>query len=140
LSIGAIGGPRPSGSPTGFGLNPGKKQTFFPGDGPKQILGEGLPRDVIMAVIRRHQSEIKFCYERELQQNAKLAGKIAVSFTIDGSGSISEAQVAESGVDNANVESCMLERIRRWKFPEPHGGGVVVVTFPWVFSAAGADE
>lgn len=140
LSIGGFGGPRPSGSPTGFGLNPGKKQTFFPGDGPKQVLGDGLPRDVIMAVIRRHQSEIKFCYERELQQNAKLAGKIAVSFTIDGSGNISEAQVAESGLDNANVESCMLERIRRWKFPEPQGGGVVVVTFPWVFSAAGADE
>ncbi len=141
LSIGSIGGPGgPRGTPGGFGLNPGKKQTFLPGDGPKSVLGEGLPRDVIMGVIRRHQSEIKFCYEKELQHNTSLAGKIAVSFTIDGSGNISDAQIAESGVDNANVEGCMLERIRRWKFPEPQGGGVVVVTFPWVFSAAGAEE
>lgn len=141
LSIGRIGGPGgPRGTPTGFGLNPAKKKNFLPGDSPRQVLGDGLPRDVIMSVIRRHQSEIKFCYERELQQNPKLAGKIAVSFTIDGSGNISDAQIAESGVDNANVEGCMLERIRRWKFPEPQGGGVVVVTFPWVFSAAGADE
>lgn len=141
LSIGGFGGPGgPRGTPGGFGLNPGKKQTFLPGDGPKSVLGDGLPRDVIMGVIRRHQSEIKFCYEKELQHNTSLAGKIAVSFTIDGSGNISDAQIAESGVDNANVEGCMLERIRRWKFPEPLGGGVVVVTFPWVFSAAGAEE
>lgn len=141
LSIGSIGGPgRPNGSPTGFGLNPNRKQTFSPGDGPRQVIGNGLEKDVVMAVIRRHQSEIKFCYEKELQQNAKLAGKIAVTWTIDASGGISDAQVAESGVDSPNVEACMLERIRRWKFPEPKGGGVVVITFPWVFHAAGTEE
>ncbi|MBL8918721.1 MAG: TonB family protein [Myxococcaceae bacterium] len=141
LSIGGIGGPgRPNGSPTGFGLNPGRKQNFAPGDGPRQVIGNGLEKDVVMAVIRRHQSEIKFCYEKELQQNAKLAGKIAVTWTIDATGSIADAQVAESGVDSPNVEACMLERIRRWKFPEPKGGGVVVITFPWVFHAAGAEE
>jgi hypothetical protein len=30
-----------------------------------------------------------------------------------------------------------VQRIRRWKFPEPQGGGVVNVTFPWIFKAAG---
>ncbi len=140
LSIGGIGGPGGPKGPVGFGLNPGKKQTFVPGDGPRTVVGDGLPRDVVMAVIRRHQSEIKHCYERELQQNAKLSGKIAVTWTIDASGSIADAVVAESGVDNANVEACMLERIRRWKFPEPKGGGVVVITFPWVFHAAGSED
>lgn len=141
LSIGSIGGPgRPNGSPNGFGLNPNKKKTFSPGDGPREVIGNGLDKDVVMSVIRRHQSEIKFCYEKELQQNAKLAGKIAITWTIDASGAISDAQVAESGVDNTNVEACMLERIRRWKFPEPKGGGVVVITFPWVFHAAGSEE
>lgn len=141
LSIGGIGGPgRPNGSPAGFGLNPNKKKTFSPGEGPREVIGNGLDKDVVMSVIRRHQSEIKFCYEKELQQNAKLAGKIAVTWTIDASGTISDAQVAESGIDNPNVEACMLERIRRWKFPEPKGGGVVVITFPWVFHAAGSEE
>ncbi|MDX2011308.1 MAG: AgmX/PglI C-terminal domain-containing protein [Myxococcaceae bacterium] len=141
LSIGRIGPGRPTGSPAGFGLNPSRKQLVTPGDGPKELLGNGLERDVVMAVIRRHQSEITFCYESALTQNPALAGKVAVSFTIDGSGSISEAQIAESGLNNENVEACMLSRIRRWKFPEPKGGGVVVITFPWVFHVAGtADE
>jgi TonB family protein len=140
LSIGGIGGPRASNGPVGFGLETREKQTFVPGDGPRTVVGDGLPRDVVMAVIRRHQSEMKHCYERELQQNAQLSGKIAVTWTIDATGSIADAMVAESGVDNSNVEACMLERIRRWKFPEPKGGGVVVITFPWVFHAAGSED
>lgn len=97
----------------------------------------GLDKDVIMKVIKRHQNEIKFCYEQELQKNPALAGKVAVAWTIDPAGGVSEANVSESSVGNANVESCIVQRIRRWKFPEPQGGGVVNVTFPWIFKAAG---
>ncbi len=97
----------------------------------------GLDKDVIMKVIKRHQNEIKFCYEQELQKNPALGGKVAVAWTIDPAGGVSEANVSESSIGNANVESCIVQRIRRWKFPEPAGGGVVNVTFPWIFKAAG---
>lgn len=97
----------------------------------------GLDKDVIMKVIKRHQNEIKFCYEQELQKNPALGGKVAVAWTIDPSGGVSEANVSESSIGNANVEGCIVQRIRRWKFPEPQGGGVVNVTFPWIFKAAG---
>jgi TonB family protein len=97
----------------------------------------GLDKDVIMKVIKRHQNEIKFCYEQELQKNPALGGKVAVAWTIDPAGGVSEANVSESSIGNANVEGCIVQRIRRWKFPEPAGGGVVNVTFPWIFKAAG---
>jgi len=104
--------------------------------GKTTIVG-GLDREVIMKVIKRHQNEIKFCYEAELQKNPALAGKIAVAWTIDPAGLVSEASVSESSMGNEAVEGCVLERIRRWKFPEPAAGGVVAVTFPWIFKAAG---
>lgn len=100
----------------------------------------GLDKDVIMKVIKRHQNEIKFCYEQELQKDASLAGKVAVAWTIDPTGGVSEANVSESSIGNTNVESCITQRIRRWKFPEPAGGGVVNVTFPWIFKPAGDDS
>jgi TonB family protein len=113
----------------------GKDSTrIIPG---KTTVVGGLDKDVIMKVIKRHQNEIKFCYDQELQKNDKLAGKVAVAWTIDPSGGVSDANVSESSMDNANVESCIVQRIRRWKFPEPEGGGVVNVTFPWIFKAAG---
>ena len=111
-------------------------------DGTRIIPGKttvvgGLDKDVIMKVIKRHQNEIKFCYEQELQKSPALGGKVAVAWTIDPTGGVSEANVSESSIGNANVESCIVQRIRRWKFPEPQGGGVVNVTFPWIFKAAG---
>lgn len=97
----------------------------------------GLDKDVIAKVIRRHQGEIKYCYESELNKDPSLAGKVAVSFVIDPTGAVSDASVSETTLNNAAAERCMLSRIRRWKFPEPKGGGVVSVTYPWLFSPAG---
>ncbi|NOJ82446.1 TonB family protein [Myxococcus xanthus] len=98
----------------------------------------GLDKDVIAKVIRRHQGEIKYCYESELNKDPSLAGKVAVAFVIDPTGAVSDASVAETTLNSAAAERCMLSRIRRWKFPEPKGGGVVSVTYPWLFSPAGA--
>lgn len=114
-------------------------------DGTRIIPGKttvvgGLSKEVIAKVIKRHQNEIKYCYETELQKTPDLSGKVAVSWTIDPSGSVSDAQVSESTMNNSTAEQCMLSKIRRWKFPEPEGGGVVQVAFPWVFKPAGGDE
>ena len=98
----------------------------------------GLDKDVIAKIIRQHQSEIKYCFEVELQKNQDLSGKVGVAFVIDGTGAVSDANVAETSLNNATTEQCMLMKIRRWKFPSPVGGGIVTVNFPWVFKPAGA--
>jgi TonB family protein len=105
----------------------------------KVVVDTGLPREVILAVVKRHQSELRFCFEQQAQKNPALAGKVAVAFTIDPSGAVADAAVSETSLDDANVEACMLARIRRWRFPEPKNGGTVGVNFPWVFKVAGDD-
>jgi hypothetical protein len=35
-----------------------------------------------------------------------------------------------------DVEGCLTDRIRRWIFPEPKGGGIVIVKYPFVFKAS----
>ena len=113
----------------------GKEGTrIIPG---KTTVVGGLSKDVIAKVIKRHENEIKYCYESELQKSPDLSGKVAVAWTIDGSGAVADANVSESTLSSSSVEACILTRIRRWKFPEPQGGGVVNVTFPWIFKAAG---
>jgi hypothetical protein len=46
-----------------------------------------------------------------------------------------ELEDTEEGSDCG--EQCILNRIKRWKFPEPKGGGVCVINYPWVFQPAG---
>lgn len=106
--------------------------------GQTHIVG-GLSKEEIARVIRAHQSEIKYCYEAELQKTPDLSGKVAVMFIIGGDGTVNEANVSETSLNNSSAEQCMLTRIKRWKFPEPQGGGIVTVTFPWIFKPAGAE-
>lgn len=69
------------------------------------------------------------CYDRELKwQTESSEEKIAVSFTIDSTGAVSEAKVAQP-MNNARPERCILWRIQRWKFPEPKDGGECSVNY-----------
>jgi hypothetical protein len=134
--LGTKGNGRGAGDGGGIDLTGRGKSITKIVPGKTTVIG-GLDKDVIAKIIRSHQNEIKYCYETELNKNPSLAGKVAVAFTIDPAGGVSEANVTETTLNNATAESCMLSRIRRWKFPEPKGGGVVAVTYPWLFSPAG---
>ncbi|WP_224366645.1 TonB family protein [Hyalangium versicolor] len=136
--LGTQGNGRGTGGHGGIDLGGKGKATTKIIPGKTTVVG-GLDKDVIAKIIRQHQNEIKYCYESELNKNPSLAGKVAVAFTIDPAGAVADASVTETTLNNSTAENCMLSRIRRWKFPEPKGGGVVAVTYPWLFSPAGSE-
>lgn len=90
-----------------------------------------LDKAIIRRVVRRHRREIKYCYEKELQKNKNLAGTVKIKFTISASGSVISSRVSSSSLNNKKVESCMAGKVRRWVFPEPKGGGIVLVNYPF---------
>ena len=60
---------------------------------------------------------------------------MAIYFTIDPTGSVAEASVRETSINDENVEQCAVKVMRSLKFPQPKGGGIVVVTYPFVFAS-----
>ncbi len=96
-----------------------------------------LTQEVVLRVLNRVQSQAKYCYEKELQRNPNLEGKVACRFVIGATGSVQTADVAESTMGNANVEQCLVRVVQRLKFPPCAGGGVAEVTYPWIFKAGG---
>lgn len=102
--------------------------------GSPQVQGS-LDREIIRRVVRQHRGEIKFCYESGLQKNKGLEGRVTVRFTISATGSVVSAVVKDSTLNNATVERCMTDKIRRWIFPEPKGGGIVTVNYPFNLSS-----
>lgn len=100
---------------------------------------EGLSKDVIAGVVGKHRNEMKFCYEQALQAKPTLAGKIAINFTITHDGRVGEVNLEEVTLDDATAVACMVSRLKRWRFPNPAGGGQVHVTYPWIFKAATAE-
>lgn len=140
LGIGALGpgrGPGPGGLPTGLR---GHKIEDIVCRNCVPVLTPGYDRDLVLKVVRRHQNEIRFCYESELNKQPDLGGKVTVAWTIGATGTVEVAQIAESGLRNETVEACIVQRVKRWTFPEPSGGQEVAITFPWVFNVAGGAE
>jgi hypothetical protein len=101
----------------------------------KTIIQGALSKEEIGRVIRRNLARFKYCYEKQLNSNPNLAGKISVYFTIAPTGSVADASIRETSMNDTNVESCVEKVMRSLKFPQPRGGGVVVVTYPFVFQS-----
>ena len=97
------------------------------------IIGE-LDKSLIDAVIKRNMSQIRYCYQRQLSKNPTLNGTIQVKFVISKDGSVSKAAIDHSTMDGGtSVESCITGRFKRFRFPKP-GAGIVIVKYPFVFS------
>jgi len=97
------------------------------------ILG-ALDRSLIDEVVKRHIAQIRYCYQRELTKNPTLSGKIVIKFVIAKDGSVSSASKKTSTMHNSAVESCVAGRFLRMQFPQPKGGGIVFVSYPFLFS------
>ena len=114
------------------------------GGGPKVIatgvsaIGS-LDKEIIRRVVRSHLNEVRYCYQHELQSKPELYGRIVVGFTIMPTGQVLTAKIEQTTLKNANVESCVAQATRRWKFPRPENG-IVVVSYPFVFHSPDADR
>lgn len=88
-------------------------------------------RVLAAAGIHSNIKDVKFCYEQGLAKNNTLTGRVTIKFMISGTGQVMMAAVANSTLNNAEVESCMIRKLKTWHFPQPDGGGVVIVTYPF---------
>lgn len=101
------------------------------------VVGGGtVAKEAIAQAVRGAKNEVRLCYERELQKNPKLEGKITVKFVIGLNGTVTRAtEDSEPKFVDAKVTGCLLSVVRKLKFPRPLGGGEVIVRYPFVFKA-----
>jgi TonB family protein len=92
-----------------------------------------LDKELISEVVRAHIDEVRQCYNEGLTRKPELAGRITVDFTISPSGSVSASEVSPgSTLGDAAVEACVAAAVKRWVFPKPEGGAVLV-RYPFSF-------
>src|SRR5262249_20765594 len=91
-----------------------------------------LSKEQINRVVRSHYAGVKYCYEKELQRQPNLAGKIEFGWTILPDGSVPKAHVVASTVRDPAVEGCIVRQIKQWQFPKSEGQTVVQL-YPFIF-------
>ena len=106
------------------------------GIGPPVVRGR-LDREIVRRVVRQHLPEVRFCYEREAIGHPDLAGRVQVEFTIGPNGRVLASGVAASSTRSPALDGCIQQAVRRWEFPQPEGGGPVIVIYPFLLRMAG---
>ena len=97
----------------------------------------GLSRYAINATIAKYLSQVRRCYESQLNKQPGLEGLVTVSFQISGSGMLNYSKVKNSSLKNSVVETCITTKMMSWKFPKPKGGVNVNINYPFMLRPVG---
>ena len=140
-TVGTVGHGAGGGSGTGYGRGAGNlrgRAVSVPSvrSHDAEVRGS-LSKEVIRRVIHGHLNEVRFCYEQELSSRPDMRGRVTVRFVIAPSGAVHTAAVESSSLEATRTEACIVQALRRWAFPAPDGGGVVIVSYPFVFENGG---
>ena len=92
-----------------------------------------LSAAIIQHHIRQQSNRVRACYERSLQQNPGLTGRVAVRFVIQHDGRVTAANITESTLGDAEIEACVRDVVASITFPRAESNGLYVVTYPFWF-------
>ena len=128
------GGGSGSGYGRGAGRLAGKRAKAGPAIRVAAVEVKGsLSKEVVRRVIRRQTAQFKRCYEKALESNPELEGKVMIKLVINADGKVLSASVAESTLDDTDMEHELAQIMKKMTFPAVAGGGVVIVYYPLIF-------
>ena len=104
-----------------------------PVSGGGDAAAEGRTAGALMAVVQRHAAAVRFCYNRLLAKRAGASGQIVIRLTVAADGSVSDANVVRSTLNDPEVDACVLGQAREWRFP-PSTEAHFIFDVPFVFT------
>jgi hypothetical protein len=93
-----------------------------------------LDRADIRAVVNTKLNDLKDCYMAALAEKPGLNGKLVYRWSIAPDGSVTSFAADEREWPDPASRACMDTHIASMRFPPTNHGGLVFVTFPFMFS------
>lgn len=99
---------------------------------PVANMAEGLTSEQIQDTLKTHRSNFFKCYTQLLQKTPGVVGQASISFTIERTGKVAQAEIASSSITDAGFKKCLLEATKRVEF-KSFGGDPITTVFPLRF-------
>ncbi|HEY8209078.1 MAG TPA: AgmX/PglI C-terminal domain-containing protein [Myxococcaceae bacterium] len=98
-------------------------------------VSDGRSREEVAASLEQLRPQFHTCYLKALQRKSDLRGKLELRWTIDASGSVGFAKLARTSLNSNEVITCVLNKLKSWKFPRSSAdravaSGTVVLNSP----------
>jgi hypothetical protein len=83
----------------------------------------------IKSVVRKKKSQVQYCYEQSLKAQSVTGSALDVQMKIF-AGRVISAKIVQNTTGDSNIESCVVGKVRRWRFPP---GVTASFVMPFVF-------
>jgi hypothetical protein len=91
-------------------------------------LGDTESPENVEATVRKREGQLMYCYENQLRADPSLSGRIVIEWQISND-RVTSIQVASNETGNDELASCIVKKIKRWRFEGASGA----VSWPFVF-------
>jgi len=95
------------------------------------IVSEGLSEDAVLSFMQKHIGEMERCTAGSAPR-----GSIVLELTLTADGKIKTVKVVSGSLNNSNAERCLLETVKRWRFPANQGAREGTARVSLVFGSA----
>lgn len=94
-----------------------------------------LTADVFEETVQDKSGDVTDCYAKAKETRPDLAGKLSLDFTIGGDGSVTDVKTDPgSTINDADLNACVLEKTKSWKFPRTRDGNPMTLPFSFNMS------
>ena len=98
-------------------------------------------RASIQRVVMQNTPSLRHAYSRRLREKPGLEGVITVRFAINEFGHVTTARMVSSSMNDPDLETTVVNRVRSWIFQQiDKPGDVTEVTYPFHFSNEGVGQ
>lgn len=77
--------------------------------------------------------KLSACYQKQLERNPQLEGRIVVRVVVGQYGAVTSAETHSSTMRNKAVEKCLNARMQSIRFPAPTDGDFALLKIPLTF-------
>ena len=93
---------------------------------------EGLSKNSTRKLIEKNMPAINYCYTQISGKQDKLKGEIVVTLVVDSEGRVIKANTNSGKNKIAEIERCIIQKLRKLHFPAPEGSKSVTVTITFI--------
>ncbi|MFC1609582.1 TonB family protein [Myxococcota bacterium] len=98
---------------------------------------QALDRDNIRKVVHKQIGQVMKCNELAPLEDNLCNGRVSVRWFVGAKGEVTDALVAQTTLENAEIGECLVRSIRDWRFDPPQSKDTLEVTYPFHFTCAG---